>query len=254
MPTPPEFGPRPLAIVTGGARRIGAALARALHAEGWRLLIHCNRSRDEADALAAELDAEVVGADLAHWDAAETILAAAAGRARLLVNNASRFAHDTHADFSAEDWDAHLNVNLRAPVLLTQAFAAALPPGEHGLVVNLLDAKLSALNPDYFTYTLAKAALATATELAARAFAPAVRVNAIAPAITLTSGPQSRAEFERVHTRNPLRRGVEADSIARALVYLTRQPTTTGQTLTIDAGARFMALPRDVAFLTADHA
>ncbi len=247
--SPPEFGPAPLAIVTGGARRIGATMVRALAAEGWRVLIHCNGSRDEADALARETGGAVIAADLARWDAAEAVIAAAGGAARLLVNNASRFVYDRLDDFGADDWDAHINVNLRAPILLMRAFAAALPESARGLVVNLLDAKLSAMNPDYFSYTIAKAALAGATELAARALAPAVRVNAIAPAITLTSGPQHRAEFDAVHARNPLGRGVDADDVARALLFLAASPTITGQTITVDAGARFMALPRDVAFM-----
>ena len=246
---PPEFGPDPWAIVTGGAKRIGAVLVRALAADGWRVLVHCNASRAEADALAAEVGGEVVQADLATWGAADTVMRVADGRARLLVNSASRFVYDRWDDFTAEGWEAHMGVNARAPVQLARAFAAALPAGARGLVVDMLDAKLAAPNPDYFTYTVSKMALAGAGELLARALAPSVRVNAVAPAITLTSGPQSRAEFEAVHARNPLWRGVEADELAAALLFLTRSPTVTGQTITVDAGARFMGLPRDVAFM-----
>jgi len=249
MPTPPEFGPAPLAIVTGGAKRIGAVLVRALAAEGWRVLIHCNASRAEADALAAETGGAVVVADLAHPEAAETILAAAGGAARLLVNNASRFVYDRWDDFTDADWAAHMDVNVRAPVLLTRAFAAALPEGAHGLAINLLDAKLSAPNPDYFSYTVSRYALAGATELLGRALAPRIRVNAIAPAITMTSGPQNREDFARVHALNPLHRGVDADDLARALLFLAASPAVTGQTITVDAGVRFMGLARDVAFL-----
>ena len=249
MPTPPEFGPVPLAIVTGGAKRIGAVLVRALASEGWRVLIHCHASRTEADALAAETGGAVVVADLARRDAAETIMAAAGGAARLLVNNASRFVYDRWDDFTDADWAAHMDVNVSAPVLLTRAFAAALPEGAHGLAINLLDAKLSAPNPDYFSYTVSRYALAGATELLARALAPHVRVNAIAPAITMTSGPQNRADFDRVHALNPLHRGVDADDLARALLFLAASPAVTGQTITVDAGARFMGLARDVAFL-----
>jgi len=249
MPTPPEFGPAPLAIVTGGAKRIGAVLVRALAAEGWRVLIHCNASRAEADALAAETGGAVVVADLARPEAAETILAAAGGAARLLVNNASRFVYDRWDDFTDADWAAHMDVNVRAPVLLTRAFAAALPEGAHGLAINLLDAKLSAPNPDYFSYTVSRYALAGATELLGRALAPRIRVNAIAPAITMTSGPQNREDFARVHALNPLHRGVDADDLARALLFLAASPAVTGQTITVDAGVRFMGLARDVAFL-----
>ena len=249
MPTPLEFGCAPLAIVTGGAKRIGAALCRALADEDWRVLVHCNRSRDEADALAAELGGTVVAADLADPDCADTILAAAHGEARLLVNNASRFAYDRLDDFTADDWTTHLDVNLRAPTLLTRAFSAALPADAHGLVVNLLDAKLASLNPDYFSYTVSKIALAGVTELAARALAPRVRVNAIAPSITMVSGPQSRDNFTEVHAANPLGRGVDAADIARALVFLTQSATITGQTITVDAGTRFLGLPRDIAYM-----
>jgi NAD(P)-dependent dehydrogenase (short-subunit alcohol dehydrogenase family) len=249
MPVP---GPR-TAIVTGGAKRIGAALVRGLAADGWCVVIHCHTSRDAADALAAEVGqgARVVVADLAAFDVGETVLAAATGAPplRLLVNCASRFDYDTVDDFTPVGWSTHFDVNLRAPALLTRAFAAAVPEGETACVVNLLDAKLSALNPDYFSYTLSKIGLAGLTELAARAYAPRLRVNAIAPAVTMVSGPQSRENFEAVHTMNPLGRGVEVDEIVGALRFILATPTLNAQTLTLDGGQRLMGLPRDVAFM-----
>lgn len=245
---PPEFAPRPVAIVTGGARRIGAAIARALAAEGWQVLIHCHRSRREADALATEIDGVVVEADLADPDAAAMIVAAAGGAAGLLVNNASIFDYDRADDFTVADWDRHMAINARAPARLLQAFAATVPKGARALSVSLLDAKLAQLNPDYFSYTTSKIAFAGVTELAARAFAPRLRVNAIAPSITLTSGPQNRAEFEAVHARNPLGVGVDTADIARALAFLIATPSITGQTITLDGGLRFEGLARDVAF------
>lgn len=238
------------AIVTGGAKRIGAALVRALAADGWQVVIHCNTSVAEAEALATEVgNASVVAADLADPDAAATILAAAPGPPGLLVNSASRFTYDTIDDFTPDGWTAHLDVNLRAPALLTRAFAAAVPAGETACVVNLLDAKLSALNPDYFSYTLSKIGLAGLTELAARAYAPRLRVNAIAPAVTLVSGPQSRENFESVHALNPLGRGVAVDEIVAALRFILATPTLNAQTITLDGGQRLMGLPRDVAYL-----
>ena len=247
-----EFhGPR-TAIVTGGARRIGAALARALSADGWHLLIHCNRSRDEAEALASGLgNAAVVQAELADADAAERIMAALDGLppARLLVNNASRFAYDGAGDFTAQGWDLHQAVNLRAPALLSQAFAARAGEGG-GLIVNILDAKLAAPNPDFFSYTVSKAGLAAFTELAARAWAPqGIRVCGIAPSTTLVSGEQSGDNFEQVHALNALGRGIEVDQIVAALRFIVAAPTLTGQTITLDGGQRFLALPRDVQFL-----
>lgn len=246
---PAEFGDAPLAVVTGGAKRIGAAFARALAADGWRVLIHHNSSQDEAAALAAEIGAETVQANLARPDAAARILDAARGRARLLVNNASRFTYDALADFTADAFDAHAAINLRAPALLTQAFAAALPSEARGLIVNMLDAKLQALNPDYLTYTLSKAGLACLTELAARALAPRVRVCGVAPSVTLVSGPQTRENFDAVHAGNALERGVEVEDIVRALRFVIGSPALTAETITVDGGYRLMGFRRDVAYL-----
>ena len=244
-----EFeGPR-TAIVTGGAKRIGAELVRALAADGWHVLIHCRRSRAEAEALAAEVgQASVVAADLADPAAAGTILAAADGLPplRLLVNNASIFAHDDIADFTPESWAAHLDVNLRAPALLSRAFAARV---DGGLIVNMLDAKLASLNPDFFSYTISKIGLAGLTELCARAFAPRIRVCGIAPSVTMVSGPQSRANFDRVRHMNALGRGVDVAEIVAALRFLVASPTVTGHTILLDGGQRFLSLPRDVQFL-----
>jgi NAD(P)-dependent dehydrogenase (short-subunit alcohol dehydrogenase family) len=243
-----EFeGPR-TAIVTGGARRIGAALARALAVDGWHVLIHCRNSISEAESLAAEIgNAAVVAADLADPAAPARIMAALHGLppARLLVNNASIFAYDAAGDFTVAGWDAHLAVNLRAPLLLAQALADRLQ-----LVVNMLDAKLAAPNPDFFSYTISKAGLAAATELLARAWAGrGIRVCGIAPSVTLVSGPQSRANFAEVHALNALRRGIRVEEIVAALRFILATPTFTGQTITLDGGQRFLGLARDVQFL-----
>jgi len=243
-------GPR-TAIVTGAAKRIGAALARALSADGWHLLIHYNRSADEAEELAHELgNARTVAAPLEDKDCGARIFAALDGLppARLLVNNASRFAYDSAESFGLDEWDLHQAINLRAPALLSQAFAAAAGPGG-GLIVNLLDAKLAAPNPDFFTYTVSKMGLAGLTELTARAYAPAVRVCGIAPSVTLVSGPQSRDNFDAVHSLNALGRGVDVAEIVAALRFLLATPTITGQTITLDGGQRFLGLSRDVQFL-----
>ena len=248
-----EFeGPR-TAIVTGGARRIGAAICRALAARGWHLLIHCRTSRDEAAALAAELgNSKVVSVDLADPSAAETIFGAAAALPppRLLVNNASRFSYDSADDFSAADWDAHQTVNVRAPALLSQRFVQGCSDGGGGLIVNLLDAKLAHPNPDFFSYTISKMALAGLTELMARACgARRIRVCGIAPSVTLLSGRQSVTNFEAMHRLNLLERGVSVDDIVRALAFIIDTPTLTGQTITLDGGQRFLGLARDVQFL-----
>jgi NAD(P)-dependent dehydrogenase (short-subunit alcohol dehydrogenase family) len=243
-------GPR-TAIVTGGAKRIGAELSRALAADGWHVLIHCNRSRREAEALAAELgNASVVAAELADPAAAETVMAALDGLPppRLLVNNASRFVFDAAADFPVEGWDTHLDVNLRAPALLSRGFARVAAEG--AIIVNLLDAKLQAPNPDFFSYTVSKFGLAGVTELLARHYGrKGIRVCGIAPSVTLVSGPQSRDNFDAVHAMNALGRGVRVEEIVAALRFIVATPTFTGQTLTLDGGQRFLGLARDVQFL-----
>lgn len=248
-----EFEGARTAIVTGGARRIGAALCRALAEDGWHLLIHCHRSAGEADALARELgNAAVVAADLAEPDSAARVMAALDGLppARLLINNASRFDFDSADDFSLDSWESHLATNLRAPAFLSQAFAAQAEGG--GLIVNLLDAKLAQPNPDFFSYTISKFGLAGLTELCARAWAErGIRVCAIAPAVTLVSGAQKN--FDSVHALNALRRGVRVEDVVGALRFLIATPTITGQTLILDGGQRFLGLPRDVQFLEPGH-
>lgn len=254
------------AIVTGGAKRIGAALVRALAADGWDIVIHYNSSADEAEALAADLRAggslvATVGADLGRADVGEAVVGAVVGAAAglaplgLLVNCASRFVYDRVEDFSSTDFDTHMAVNLRAPALLTQAFARALPAGrgedggQAALVVNFLDAKLESLNPDHFTYTLSKMALDGMTELVARSYAPAIRCVGIAPAVTLVWGPHSREDFESVHGMNPLRRGVTVEEIVGALRFVIATPTYNAQTIVLDGGQRLLGLQRDVSFM-----
>ena len=239
------------AIVTGGAKRIGAALCRALAEDGWHLLIHCNRSCAEAHALAAELgNARVVAAELVSTDASDTILAALEGLppAGLLVNNASLFSLDSIDDFTAGSWDRHMAINLRAPTLLSRGFARIAAEG--AVIVNLLDAKLQAPNPDFFSYTVSKFGLAGVTELLARHYGrKGIRVCGIAPSVTLVSGPQSRDNFDAVHKMNALGRGVRVEEIVAALRFIVATPTFTGQTITLDGGQRFLGLARDVQFL-----
>lgn len=247
-----EFEGARTAIVTGGARRIGAALCRALAEDGWHLLIHCRKSVDEAEALARELgEAATVSADLALPDAADRVMAALEGLPppRLLVNNASLFAYDGADDFTVESWEAHLATNLRAPALLSRAFAARATKG--GLIVNLLDSKLASPNPDFFSYTVSKVGLAGLTELCARAWAErGIRVCGIAPSVTLVSGAQKN--FDSVHGLNALGRGIRVEEIVAALRFIVATPTFTGQTLTLDGGQRFLGLRRDVQFLEPD--
>jgi len=237
---------RRTAIVTGAGKRVGACIARALVEDGWAVVAHVHHDGDDVPDGAAK-----VVADLADTSCAESIFAAAAGMppVRLLVNNAARFAWDGFGEFSASEFDMHMAVNVRAPALLIERLAAS-HDGAGALVINFLDSKVAAPNPDYLSYTLSKFALSGLTELAARALAPrAIRVNGIAPGLMLRSSGQSEENFVAMHTENPLRRGVEPTDIVEALRYLIGAEAVTGQIITIDSGHRFMALDRDVQFL-----
>ena len=233
------------AIVTGAGKRVGAEIARALLADGWNVVAHVHHDGDQVPAGAAR-----VVADLADPDCAARIFDSVNGPVGLLVNNAARFAWDGFGEFSAEEFHAHMDVNVRAPALLIERFAARHSGDEDALVVNLLDSKLAAPNPDYLSYTLSKQALAGLTELAARALAAdGIRVNAIAPGLMLRSSGQSEENFQAMHSDNPLQRPVEVADVVEALRYLIGARCVTGQTLVVDSGQRFLALPRDVQFL-----
>ena len=236
------------AIVTGAGKRVGAEIARALIADGWSVVAHVRRAEDPVADGAVR-----VAADLADAGCAERIFAAAKELppVRLLVNNAARFAWDGFGEFNAQEFDAHMAVNVRAPLLLTEAFAAEHDGQGDSLVVNLLDSKLAAPNPDFLSYTLSKQALAGLTELAARALAPkGIRVNGVAPSLMLRSPGQSEENFAVMQRANPLRRGVTPGDVVAALRYLIASPAVTGEVLTLDGGQRFWSLERDVQFLS----
>ncbi|MEQ9606264.1 MAG: SDR family oxidoreductase, partial [Kiloniellaceae bacterium] len=226
IPPPPGLlpfqGPHAV-LVTGAARRIGAVMARDLAAQGWAVALHYQSSRVEAEALAAEIAAAggravALQADLGDEAAVTPLIdraAAALGPLGLLVNNASIFEFDDHASCDRASWDAHLEVNLRAPFVLTQRFAAALPAEARGLVVNLLDTRVWNLAPGYLSYTLSKAGLWTLTQTLAQALAPRIRVNAIGPGPTLPSRGQSDSDFAARRAGLPLGDGASpAEMIA----------------------------------------
>lgn len=244
------MNPQRTAIVTGAARRVGRRLAEALLADGWLVVAHVH---DQADGVPE--GAVRVVADLAQADCAARIFAAASAPVSLLVNNAARFGGDSLDSPDADEFAAHMAVNARAPLLLISEMARRHEllrevGGGEALIVNMLDAKLVAPNPDFLSYTMSKYALAGLTEVAARALAgQGIRVNAIAPALMLPSGEQSAENFEAMHAANPLNIGVEVDDVVAALRYLVGARTVTGQTLILDGGQRFMALTRDVQFL-----
>ena len=238
------------AIVTGAGKRVGAELTRSLLDRGWTVLAHVR----DADAVVPE-GAQKVAANLAEPDCADIIFAAARDLPPLglLVNNAARFAHDGFGAFSVDEFDRHMAINVRAPVLLAEAFAAAHPGPDDALIVNILDAKLAAPNPDFLSYTLSKQALAGFTELAARALsARGIRVNAVAPSLMLRSPGQTEANFAAMHHRNPLRRGTRPQDVVAAIDYLLAVKGVTGEVLVIDGGERFDPPGRDVQFLESE--
>jgi NAD(P)-dependent dehydrogenase (short-subunit alcohol dehydrogenase family) len=239
--TPPV--PR-AALVTGGARRIGRALVLALADCGFAVAVHHQHSRAEAEGLVAEIAraggrAVALAADLAEEAAVKRLLpqaAAVLGPIGVLVNNASVFENDTVATVSRQGWDAHMAINLRAPFVLIQEFAALLPPDAGGVVINLLDERVWNLTPYFVSYTVTKTALWTLTRTIALALAPRIRVNGIGPGPTLPSPRQSPEQFREQCRRLPLRRGTSPSEIAAALRFILAAPAMTGQMIALDGG------------------
>jgi len=237
---------------------LGAAIVRRFAKEGWRCLVHCHTSVGEARDLCAELRAAGAAASLIAFDLADP---AAIERGlseafeiepglRALVNCASVFAFDTAAAPSPAVWSQALAVNTLAPVLLAAGFAGRLDAqGDDACIVNILDQKLRNPNPDYFSYTLSKAALEAASGLMARAYAPRVRVANVAPGLVLPSGDQTDEEFERAAAMNLLQRRTGVGEVADAVFYAATRPYLTGQTLYVDSGQSLTGQPRDVMFL-----
>lgn len=234
----------PTALVTGAGRRIGRAIALHLAGRGYHVAVHCHRSRDEADAVAREImqaggRAAVVQADLSDHAAVARLVAQAAtalGALSLLVNNASLFDYDHVETATEQSWDSHLDANLKAPFFLSQAFAAQLPEGVSGNIVNLVDMRVWRLTPHFASYTVSKAGLWTLTQTLAMALAPHIRVNAIGPGPVLPSPHQTEAQFRKQWESTPLKRGAEPGEIAAAIGFLLDAPAVTGQMIALDGG------------------
>jgi NAD(P)-dependent dehydrogenase (short-subunit alcohol dehydrogenase family) len=233
---------RGAALVTGAGQRIGRAIAAALARAGYSIAIHCRRSKDEAKNLATEIEnaggrTTIVVADLADEKAVARLIpdaAAALGPLSLLVNSAAIFEPDRIGSLDRARWDHQFAVNLIAPVFLTNAFAAQAPDGAS--IVNLIDQRVFKLTPHFLSYTLTKAALATATHTLAQALAPKIRVNGIAPGPTLPSSRQDPAEFARQTARLPLGHGPTPEDIAHAALFLASARSTTGVIVSVDGG------------------
>jgi NAD(P)-dependent dehydrogenase (short-subunit alcohol dehydrogenase family) len=235
---------RKTALVTGGAKRVGAAIVEDLAQNGFAVAIHCNSSAAQANALAARINghggrAIVLTADLTDISQAETLVGRAAaelGPIRLLVNSASIFKEDTAAEPDLALWDRHFSIHVKAPALLTARLAAQLPDEAEGLVVNIVDQRVWKLTPGYFSYTLSKSALWTATQTLAQAFAPRLRVNAIGPGPTVISERQSPADFQAQVDGLIMKRGPELGEFGATIRYLWEARSVTGQMIALDGG------------------
>jgi NAD(P)-dependent dehydrogenase (short-subunit alcohol dehydrogenase family) len=242
MPDSTRSGAR-AALITGAGRRIGAAIALVLARAGYAVVLHANNSRDDAERLAETITnsggrASVVLADLTDREAVRGLIPAAAafGSLTLLVNNAGEFEPDDIETMSQARFQRAISVNLAAPLFLSQAFVGQAPAGLDASIVNILDQRVLRPNPRFFSYTLSKSALFTATTTLAQALAPRIRVNAVAPGPTLPSPRQTDMQFAAQAESLPLRRGPRPEDIAQAVLYLAQATAVTGVTLPVDGG------------------
>ena len=249
---------RPVVLVTGAARRLGRDMALDLARHGFDVAVHYRGSAEDAARTVADLQAlgaraGAFQADLADEAACGALVptvAAHFGRLDAVVNSASTFDYDDPQSFAAATLERHLRANTMPAIILARALHALLDGDEpRGCVVNLLDQKLWNLNPDYFSYTLSKAALQAATVMLAQSLAPRVRVCGVAPGVTLVSGPMTGPEFDAAHRMTPLGRSSTPADIARAVRFMIESPAITGTTLLVDGGQHLAAQPRDVLYL-----
>jgi NAD(P)-dependent dehydrogenase (short-subunit alcohol dehydrogenase family) len=244
-------------LVTGAARRLGRAIALDLAAAGWQVAVHFRGSAAEAQQTVAECSrqapAEAFQSELDDEAQVRALVPRVVqhfGRLDAVVNNASRFEHDDARSFSSASLAAHMMANTAAPILLAQALAAHVQErGGSGCVVNLLDQKLWNPNPDFFSYTLSKAALESATTLLAQALAPQMRVVGVAPGLTLTSHMLSQEKFEQLHRLSPLGRSSTPEDVAHAVRFALENAAITGTTLLVDGGQHLMKFDRDFSLM-----
>lgn len=254
---------RPAALVTGGAKRIGAAIVRGLVSDGWIVALHYHGSKSEAETVAASLNDKEsvcfpVHADLSRRAEIESLISRvnamlrdrAGAKLSCLVNNANLFAYDNVSTLTWDSWEKHLVPDLYAPVFLTKNFADTIGQGEHGLVINMLDQKLHNLNPDFFSYTIGKYGLWGATRTMALALAPRIRICGIAPGITLPAPKQTPEQFERAWRKTPLGRSATTEEIVAAIRFIIATSCASGTVIVLDGGESLLGRSRDVALET----
>lgn len=245
---------RPAMLVTGGAKRIGASIARAFGAAGWHVVIHYGHSREQAEALAAELpSAETVSCNLDDWDEGPAMIAALADRLgdwRVLVNCAGVFDLDTAQALDPAIFTSTMRVNAATPVRLGQAFLTHAKAGGGKRLIHITDQKLRNPNPDFFSYTMSKHALASSIPMLSMARQDLRdRVYGIAPGAILASHDQTEAEADISHRMNLLGRRATAQDVAEAALFLADGWLESGETLYVDSGQHLTSQPRDVLFL-----
>ncbi|MET1028360.1 MAG: SDR family oxidoreductase [Dongiaceae bacterium] len=233
-----------IALVTGAAKRLGRAIALALAENGWDIAVHYRQSAAEAEETASEIRrlgrrTMLIQADLGKEGEVEAILPAigkALGPVACLVNNASVFEMDKVDTATRDSWDRHIETNLRAPLVLSQAFARQLPEGIEGNIINMLDQRVWKLTPYFLSYTVAKMGLWTLTRTLALGLAPRIRVNAVGPGPTLPSPRQSDEQFRLQSAAMPLGHGASAEEIAAAVIFILSAGSMTGQMIALDGG------------------
>ncbi|HVU20777.1 MAG TPA: SDR family oxidoreductase [Rhizomicrobium sp.] len=243
-------GPARTILITGAAKRLGRALALDAAKHGWNVVIHYNGSENEAEKAAADarafgVKAATLKADLALEDEVAALIARA-GPLTALINNASIFEYDDWQSATRASWDRHMEINLRAPFVLSQAFARQIGKDSNGVIINIIDQRVLKPTPQFMSYSLSRAGLHWLTRTLAQALAPKVRVNAVAPGPSFIGARQSRENYDKQRASTILERGAEVEDLVAATRYLLDASSVTGQMITVDGGQHLAWQTSDV--------